>query len=180
MPRHPLPGSWPCASDGPAVLHRSRGCPPAGGPEAHSGPVPLPFDSTLDQPLATDVEIEQRVALLIGAAARRQFWFLFLDERMVQLPLVVPVHDVPHRPYAAPAGLAATLASVLRAEGASAVVTVLERVGPDRPTAADREWAAAIHLACARERVPVRAVLISHPLGVIPLPLEDYRFGQPG
>jgi hypothetical protein len=142
--------------------------------------VPLPFDSTLDRPLATDVDIEARVAFLIGAAARRQLWFLFLDERMMQLPLVVPVHDIPHRPYAAPAGLAMTLASMMRAEGATAVVTVLERMGPDRPTGADREWAAAIHHACGREGVPVRAVLISHPLGVRPLPLEDYRFGQPG
>lgn len=127
-------------------------------------------------PLTTDADIECRVADLIGGACRGQLWFMFLDERNVQLPLLVPVADPPRSPSGAGGGLAAMVGGLVEAAGAASVVIVVERLGGRELTADDCDWALALHDACATTGVSLRALLLSHDKGVRWCAQDDYRF----
>ena len=59
---------------------------------------PPPYHREHLPPLTSQAAIEDRVQLLIGRAARRQIWLLFLDHEDRQLPLLIPVQDPPTQP----------------------------------------------------------------------------------
>ena len=142
----------------------------------HDGCMTRYADASL-HPLTSDAEVEQRVAELIGGACRRQLWFMFLDERGVQLPLLVPVADHPRRP---PKGRGAHLDAMVRhlvdTVDAASVIVVIERPGAPSLSRDDREWALALHEACGTAEVPLRALLLSHRAGVRWVAQDDYRF----
>ena len=119
------------------------------------------------EPLRTDRAIVDRVQQLIGRACRTQLWLLFLDERSVLLPTLMPNDELPS-PLDARAG--AVIASMLRQAIAGtpieSVVVVWERRGGPIARADDKQSAAALAWACADAGVPVRAQLISHDFGV--------------
>lgn len=129
------------------------------------------------QPLDTDAQVQQRVADLIGRACRRQLWFLFLDERGVQLPVLMPVADPPLSPPPPESGgLLGMVGHLVEAVEAAAIVLVLERFGTASLTDSDRAWAAALHTACNEVGVPLRGMLLSHRDGVRWLAQDDYRY----
>jgi hypothetical protein len=57
-------------------------------------------DYDLLAPLSTDAEVLDRIDQIIGRDARRDrsLWLLFLAADGVQLPVVVPIDDVPASP----------------------------------------------------------------------------------
>lgn len=118
-------------------------------------------------PLITDTDIIDRVARLIGRACRRQLWLLFLDERSVMLPTLMPCDDLPS-PLVG--DVAERFACMLKQAAAGtpieSVILVWERPGGPIADETDRQSAAALAWACADEGVPVRAQLISHDFGV--------------
>jgi hypothetical protein len=137
---------------------------------------PPSYQETELLPLATDAEIEQRVADLIGRANSRQLWLLFLDEFAVQLPLLIPIESLPTEPT--PEGAERVIQGVheLMGEiGASAVVTVLERYGAATLTAQDAAWARALRTGCDQQCVTLRAQLLSHRTGVRWIADEEWR-----
>lgn len=143
----------------------------------HNGRMKPPnYEDTRLQPLATDALVQERVAELIGRAIQRQLWFLFVDDQQVQLPLLIPMGDLPTRPDAFLGTVAATLREAMEAEAAAAVIVVIERYADAELTAADREWALAIHTEFERAGVTVRAILLSHRRGVRWIAQDDYRF----
>ena len=136
-----------------------------------------------DLPITSDRDIEQRVAVLLQRANRRQWWTLYLDGADVQQPVVMPMAGYPDDPHA-PSGaegtkgtvaemLARRLAEVVEAMDAAKVVFVWERPGGPAVTAADRSWASALGAACSATGVAVRAQLVLHDRGVRWLSPDD-------
>lgn len=141
----------------------------------------LHADEAARQPITTDREVEERVALLLRNAIRRQWWTLYLDDDDVQLPLLMPMAGYPERPDL-PSGeggtaaqlIADRLSSIVRQVGAAKVVFVWERPGGAEATRGDVEWARALAEACRAEGVAVRAQLILHSGGVRWFAADDF------
>lgn len=126
-------------------------------------------------PLLTDDALVDRIARLIGRACRRQLWLLFLDERSVMLPTLMPNDELPFPLGAeAAARVAGMLRQALAGTPIESVILVWERAGGPIATADDTESAAALGWACADAGVPVRAQLISHDFGVRLLGAEEF------
>ena len=132
------------------------------------------YEETLTQPLSSDALIEQRVAALVGRAARRQLWFLFLDHENVQLPLILPFDDPPLRPDATITNLAQMIDSAAEAVNATSVIVVIERYADATFTDSDKEWARGIIAALEGRGVEVRSILLSHRRGVRWFAQDDY------
>jgi hypothetical protein len=133
----------------------------------------LSYDSAATQPLTTDALIHERANALVGRAVRRQLWLLFLDDRDLQLPIIVPIDDLPVAP---PEGAMLAIADIAEEVGARAVVAVLERYGDEALTAGDREWARQLRQSCAATSVRLRAILLSHRTGVRWVAEDDYLY----
>src|SRR5215472_4775108 len=91
-------------------------------------------DFDLLAPLTTDTEILDRVDELIGEDERRDrsLWLFFLSADAVQLPVVVPIDDMPASPDADSAGnICHMIAQVLHdsAPGGSVVATLVRGNG---------------------------------------------------
>jgi hypothetical protein len=138
--------------------------------------IPPNYEETRLQPLTTDALVQERVADLIGRAIQHQLWFLFLDDDQVQLPLIIPMGELPARPDDFLGTVAARLHEAMEAEAASAVIVVIERYADAALTSADRDWARAIHNNFEQAGVAVRAILLSHRRGVRWVAQDDYRF----
>lgn len=128
------------------------------------------------QPLTSQVLIEERVRALIGRACRRQLWFLFLDGNQVQLPLMIPLDDLPTAPDDTVHDLARAMGQAMEAVDAESIVVVIERYASSSLTPADVAWAKGVHEAFDREGLSLRGVLLSHNRGVRWVAQDDYRF----
>jgi len=120
-------------------------------------------------PVNSGAEARTRVFDLIGRAIRRQLWVMVLDAHGYQLPLLIPIGDIPVRPEPgdlAPAG--ASMCALLSeyAPGGS-VILILERPGTAELTATDRAWSG--ELATAFASVRITGIFIAHDEGVAPL-----------
>jgi len=126
-------------------------------------------------PLLTDDDVLERVGLLIGRACRRQLWLLFLDERAVMLPTLMPNDELPvPLDDEAASTIAAMLRQARNGTPIESVILVWERPGGPVASEADRRSAAALAWACADSGVPVRAQIISHDYGVRLLGAEEF------
>lgn len=132
------------------------------------------YDQALLQPLTTDALVQQRVSALVGRACRRQLWFLFLDEHQVQLPIIIPIADIPVAPDVSVPQLAQLIAHTMESASASSVIVVLERYAEESVTASDRLWARAISADFGSAGVNLRCLLISHRRGVRWFAADDY------
>jgi hypothetical protein len=134
-----------------------------------------------DTPLRTDGELADGVYQLLGPALRRQVWLLFLDEESYLQPLLMPCDDLPEPMSAADAHALGRFAG-LAVEHAAATGTVLVVERPSGPwlTEADRALMRAMHDGCIAAGTPVRAVLLSHRVGVRWVARDDYGFDDYG
>lgn len=104
-------------------------------PDVPTGPDPTP--------VTTIAQARDRVAQLVGTALRRQLWLMLLDRDGVQLPMIIPIEDIPLRPQAGHlTALAVQFAELLDsyAPGGSMILTLERPGGPDL-TAPDQAWA---------------------------------------
>jgi hypothetical protein len=136
---------------------------------------PPPYDREHLAPLTSQAAIEERVRLLIGRAARRQIWLLFLDDQDRQLPLLIPVQDPPSQPAEDDdrrfAGLLAHIRDQTDARG---FVAVLERFGGLTLTPADSAWARMLTDAASLSPLRLHGLLLSHARGVRWIAPDDY------
>jgi hypothetical protein len=140
---------------------------------------PPQYEETQLLPLVTDADIERRVADLIGRANSRQLWLLFLDEFDVQLPVLIPIESLPAEPTDDQTELVISRVRELMAEiGASSVITVLERYGAATLTAQDAAWSRSLRTNCVRNRVTLRAQLLSHRTGVRWIAESEFDVGD--
>lgn len=139
------------------------------------GMTDLNAETARNVPLVTDELIEHRVRAIVGRACTRQVWMLFLDERSVQMPLILPMAQFPESPAAGNAAqFAASVREIIKTIDAAAVIFVWERYAGDRLTQADCAWAEQMHHACIAAGVVVRAQLLSHKRGVRWIAADDY------
>jgi len=127
-------------------------------------------DYDLLAPLDTDTDVLDRVDQLIGVDARcdRSLWLLFLAADAVQLPVVVPIDDVPANPDARDAGsICDTTAHVLNdaAPGGSVVITLVRDNGRS-VTDSDQQWLMALQAAATRTGVHLRMFCLATTDGV--------------
>ena len=126
------------------------------------------FDSA--GPLRTDDDVLRRVDLLLDENARqlRSVLLLFLDADDVQLPVVVPIDDVPDRPDPMLAGSACWLIAEALAQhaGGGSAIVVLTRPGAVQPDDTDRRWSQLLLVAARQHRAPIRIICLATPGGV--------------
>jgi hypothetical protein len=116
-------------------------------------------------PLSTDAEVLDRVDQVIGNDARRDrtLWLLFLAADAVQLPVVVPIDDVPASPGPDAARcICDMIAQVLHdaAPGGSVVITLVRGNGLS-VTDPDRQWLMALRASAARTGVHLRMLCLA-------------------
>lgn len=121
-------------------------------------------------PVTTVAQAQDRVAALVGPAIARKIWFMMLDRDGVQMPVLVPLDDIP--PYPEPGELgpfADSLGTLLRelAPGGSTILT-LERPGTAELTVHDRAWATELR-ASVGAATRVLAMFLAHDDGVVVL-----------
>ncbi len=134
------------------------------------------YSETTATPLTTPVLIEERVRSLIGRASRSQFWFLYLDENRVQLPLIMPIDDLPSDPRDVVHDVARFIEQAMEAVNARSVIFVIERYASSGLTDADVAWARGIHDAFDAEQIDLSGILLSHNRGVRWVAQDDYRY----
>ncbi len=121
-------------------------------------------------PLETDTDVLDRVDQLIGHDARRDrsLWLLFLAADAVQLPVVVPIDDVPAIPESGAAeSICDVIARVLNdsVPGGSVVITLVRDNGRG-VTDSDEQWLTALQAAAARTGVRLRMCCLATTDGV--------------
>jgi hypothetical protein len=124
-------------------------------------------------PLHTDADVLRRVDQLIqpDARLRETLWLFFLDRNQQQLPVVVPIDDVPDDPEPELVGnLCCIVSEVLGdSEPEGSVVFVLTRPGPMTPDYADRTWRDRLRDAAAAHGTRIRMMCLATPGGVVTL-----------
>ncbi len=120
-------------------------------------------------PVRTDDDVLRRVDLLLDENARqlRSMVLLFLDADGVQLPVVVPIDDVPERPDPLVVGNLCWICAeaATRYPGGSAIL-VLTRPGAAEPDEADRRWYQLLLEAARQHHAPIRMVCLATPVSV--------------
>jgi hypothetical protein len=136
--------------------------------------VVIKFEKARHAPLTEDGQVEARVLDLVGCALRRQIWLMFLDSRMVQLPVLLPT-DIKERPGTRDSEpFTAFIAQAVEATQCAAVIAVLERPGRDALSDDDRAWVSLVVDAVRSTGVSLRGPLLSFSAGVRWIALEDY------
>lgn len=146
--------------------------------QANSSPPPSP-DITRE-PLPDDAAIEQRLRELLltsGPPRARTLWVVFIGPDDRQLPVIVPVDDVPSHPDPGLLnGLARACGTLVSADGADAggsVVFTLERPGSARIRAGDEAWFTGLRHSAAAASLAVRGIYLITSAGLRPLTLDD-------
>ena len=135
--------------------------------------------------LHADADLIDLLTMLLRNASRRQMWLLFIDEKGRLGDPLIPMDDYPEGPdelttvddlgEVTNAHLYMhRMRLFLEAIGHCAIVLVWERVGGRQPTAADRQWAAAMAHQARVFGVPVRAQFVLHDKGLRQLYADDY------
>lgn len=133
---------------------------------ATAGPAP---DSDLAAPLHTNEDVLRRVDLLLDEDARRlrSVVLLFLDRDGVQLPVVVPIDDVPERPDPLVVGnLCWIIAEALRQYPGGSAVVALTRPDIAQPDDYDRHWCRLLDAAAQQHHASIRLVCLATPSSV--------------
>ena len=113
-----------------------------------------------------------RVRRLVGhAVTDRQLWIMFVDGDDQQVPVVVPISDLPRNPdrrglTALTAVLGGMRAELATDRGPGSVIFTRERTGNDAVIPLDRAWADALADACRAAGVVLRGVYLSTSGGV--------------
>jgi hypothetical protein len=139
--------------------------------DAHSHTQPQsPRGDVVTGPLRTDEDILARVGELIGAKDRHRqsLWLFFFDREMRQMPVVVPVDDVPDRPDPLLAGNTCWIITQVLAdtEPAGSAVIALTRPGPAEFGAIERHWHRALTDGGRQHGTPLRMLCLATPDGV--------------
>lgn len=121
------------------------------------------------RPIRSEHDLVGRVTELIGSAHSLQLWLLFLDEEGLQLPLMLPMTDIPATPDDDTISALARIESLAGMVGAASVAIVLERPGGADATDDDHAWLSAIETAATRGSFAIHGVLLAHDSGVVPL-----------
>ncbi|HEX2176564.1 MAG TPA: hypothetical protein VHG70_11700 [Nocardioidaceae bacterium] len=146
-------------------------------------PLAAPEDSP---PVRTETALLVRWRQLMGpwGFERRSLWLLWFDEDGFQLPIVVPIDDIPDLPDDDMVGrllqIAHEVAHVDGSDtGGATVAVTLSRPGSARVTPSDRAWARALLGQAAGAGVSLWPVHLATKGTVRPLTLDDVGWERP-
>ncbi|HWL01907.1 MAG TPA: hypothetical protein VNQ52_05980 [Microbacteriaceae bacterium] len=123
-------------------------------------------DALADLPLLDEAAIIERLAAVVQGAFRRQAWFLLLDARKAQLPIVIPM-DLPRRPEGdSGEALGRLLETLSTLEEVAEIAVVYERPGPDLVTDDDLVWLIGIEDASGHTDLPVHGPFFATDTGI--------------
>jgi hypothetical protein len=116
-------------------------------------------------PISSDADVLGRVDQLIDTDDRRDrsLWLFFLTADAVQLPVVVPIDDMPISPDPDTAwSICHLIADVLRdsVPGGSAVITLVRESGLI-VAGPDRQWLTALRSAAGSAGLPLRMLCLA-------------------
>jgi hypothetical protein len=128
-------------------------------------------------PVITDEDLLQRWRDLMGPGGfgGRSLWLAWFADDGRQLPLVVPVEDVPARPEPLLVRNLVQLvhSTVADLSPAAWAAAALSRPGPRQPCEDDRAWGRALRRTAAEARVPLRPLHLATPGHVAVLRPDD-------
>jgi hypothetical protein len=143
-------------------------------------PLQPPEDAS---PVHTDSELLVRWRQLMGPWGfdRRSPWLLWFDADGFQLPIVVPVDDIPDLPDDLfLTNLVYVVDQIVQAEGdGTTVAFTLSRPGSSRLTDSDRTWARELRAHADRAGIALRPVHLATHGSVRPLTLDDLGWVDP-
>ncbi|MDM7891434.1 hypothetical protein [Curtobacterium caseinilyticum] len=131
------------------------------------------LDQLFTTPARTDDDVVALVTGVVGRPLRRQCWVLFLDERALPVPFLLPVSDLPLQPDEHVDDLATLVAEVCADNSAAEVVLVWERPGETELFPVDWEWIDACACAFAEHAVRVRGQVVVHATGTAMVELDE-------
>jgi hypothetical protein len=134
-------------------------------------------DHDISAPLRTDADVLRRVDFCVSDRSQRALWLLFIGPDEIQLPVVVPVSDIPERPGSDGAMGICTMIAQLMTESAdcASAVIALARPGTVTLTDSDRQWCRTLHADAAREGAALRMICLAATDGVRQFTLDDAR-----
>lgn len=130
----------------------------------HAGAMPDTemLDRLTREPVRTDDDVVALVEAVVERPLRRQCWVLFLDDRGMSIPFLLPIADLPYSPDEHVDDFAALIADIVAQLGAVDVVLAWERPGADRLYPVDWEWVDACACALDEQSVRLRAQVVVH------------------
>jgi hypothetical protein len=120
------------------------------------------LDRLIREPVRTDDDVVRLVEAVVERPLRRQCWVLFLDDRGMSIPFLLPIADLPYSPDEHVDDFAALIADIVAQLGAVDVVLVWERPDADRLYPVDWEWVDACACALDEHSVRLRAQVVVH------------------
>ncbi|MCU1529486.1 MAG: hypothetical protein JWP75_3249 [Frondihabitans sp.] len=126
--------------------------------------------ATLDshEPLVSRSALDSRARQLVPCAVQRQLWLILLDDDQVQLPVMIPIGDLPLRCRSADGeGLQELLSGLDKEFGVGSFVFIMERPGSAAVDETDRRWLRYLLHSCDDEPTSVRGVYLCHDEGLI-------------
>jgi hypothetical protein len=129
-------------------------------------------DFNIASPVRTDDDVLRRVDLLLDETARqlRSVVLLLLDADGVQLPVAVPIGDVPERPDPLIVGnLCWIIAEALTLYPGGSAVVVVTRPEAGPVGDADRYWASNLDRFAREHGASIRMLCLATPSGVLRL-----------
>jgi len=131
------------------------------------------LDQLFTTPARTDADVVALVSGVVGRPIRRQCWVLFLDDRALPVPFLLPVSDLPLQPDEHVEDFATLVAEVCVDNSASAVVLAWERPGETRLFPVDWEWVDACACAFAERAVRLRGQVVVNATGAAMVELDE-------
>ncbi|MCA5923943.1 hypothetical protein [Curtobacterium oceanosedimentum] len=131
------------------------------------------LDRLIREPVRTDDDVVRLVTAVIERAIRPQCWVLFLDDRGMPIPFLLPIADLPVEPDEHVEDFAALIADVVTQLGAADVVLAWERPDADRLTPADWGWIDACACALDEQSVRLRAQVVVHTGGTAVIEFDE-------
>lgn len=152
--------------------------------DPYAAPVP-PLTRPGDAPpvhSGTDLWVRWRQLMGPWAFDHRSLWVLWFDGDGFQLPMIVPIDDLPEAPdEQTVAHVMSLVTHVIRADGGpgTTVAMTLSRPGSPRVTDSDRAWAGSVRRQADRAGIALWPVHLATADAVRPLTLDDVGWAQP-
>jgi hypothetical protein len=137
---------------------------------------PGALDIDLAAPLSTDEDVIRRIDSLVDQESRqlRSLWLVFLSGDGVQLPVVVPIDDVPEWPVPDLVGnVCSVIAHVVHETTAGSALITLTRPGDDTVSDSDRYWLRTLAAAAGEHGAAIRMMCLATQGSVRRLTLDD-------
>ncbi|ROP64096.1 hypothetical protein [Curtobacterium sp. PhB115] len=136
------------------------------------------LDRLIRTPVRTDDDVVQLVSAVVGDPLRRQCWVLFLDDRSVPIPFLLPISELPSHPDEHVDDLGSLVADIVEQLAAVDVVLVWERPDDSMLQPVDWEWVDACACAFDEHRVRLRAQVLVHRGGASIVELDEDELAE--